>query len=156
MDIKDNTVPSPNGQVPPMPNNEAVEKRKKGAQPGNTNALKNGLYIHHKHVHNINPIEKAALYNLTDHIKYLKDYLAYLYEVGKKQNDIYLINDTARSLAVISIALGRLIHVHELHSAEPLPPDLLGIDYYDPDYQPDQYKDPTLDEIEAKLKELGA
>jgi hypothetical protein len=47
---------------------EETNKRKPGAPKGNTNALKHGLYVHHKRIRNTNPIEKAALYDLTEHI----------------------------------------------------------------------------------------
>jgi hypothetical protein len=111
-------------------------KRKKGGQPGNSNAVKHGLYVHHKTVRNTNPIEKAALYDLTDHIQALKTYLKLLYDLGLKSTDLHEVNDTVRSLSIGSIALNRLINTHEAYSAVPLPDDLLGIDYYDESFQP--------------------
>jgi hypothetical protein len=65
-----------------------LKKEKKGGQPGNSNALKHGLYVHHKRIRNINPIEKAALYDLTEHIRYMKDYLKHLYELGSKSTNL--------------------------------------------------------------------
>jgi hypothetical protein len=40
-----------------------------GNSPGNSNALKHGLYIHHKRIRNTNPIEKAG----TAPLPYLAD-----------------------------------------------------------------------------------
>jgi hypothetical protein len=133
-----------------------VKRKRRGGQPGNSNAVKHGLYIHHKTVRNTNPIEKAALFDLTDHIQALKNSLKLLYELGLKSTDLHEVNDTVRSLSLGSIALNRLINTHEAYSAVPLPDDLLGIDYYDESFQLEDYIDPPLEEIEAKLKELGA
>jgi hypothetical protein len=142
----------------PVNQQEQIEetKKKRGAPLGNTNALKHGLYVHHKRIRNTNPIEKAALYDLTDHIRSLKAYLLHLYELAAKSPDLEVVNGTLRSLSLGCIALTRLIAVHEANSTLPLPDDLLGINYYDEKYRSDEYKDPTFAEIEAKLKELGA
>jgi YD repeat-containing protein len=131
-------------------------KKKRGAQPGNTNALKHGLYVHHRAIRNTNPVEKAALYDLTDHIQHMKDYLVHLYEIGMKSTKLEEINNTARSLAVGYIALGRLIHIHDANSSISLPDDLLGVDLDDEDYRPGPYQDPSLAEIVSKLKKLIA
>jgi hypothetical protein len=135
---------------------EEEKIRKRGAPLGNTNALKHGLYVHHKHIRNTNPHEKAALYDLTDHIRSLKAYLLHLYELAARSTDLEAVKGTLRSLSLGCIALTRLIAVHETNSSLPLPDDLLDINYYDEDYHPDEYKDPTFAEIEAKLMELGA
>jgi hypothetical protein len=139
--------------------NQSLQKelgKKPDAPLGNINALKHGLYVHHKRIRNTNPIEKAALYDLTDHIKSLKAYLLHLYELAAKSPDLEAVNGTLRSLSLGFIALTRLITLHDAKSAIPLPDDLLGINYYDEKYRSDEYKDPTFAEIEAKLKELGA
>ena len=131
-------------------------KRKRGGQLGNKNALKYGLYIHHRHLRNTTPIEKSMLYDLTDHIKELKKYLHRLFELGTKSDSLEFVNETLRVLSVGCFALARLITLHDANSAIPLENDLLGVDYYDPNYQPENYKDPSFEEIEKKLKELGA
>jgi len=95
------------------PEPEEQPKKKAGAPLGNTNALKQGLYVHHKHIHNTSPIEKATLYDLTDHIKSLKTYLLHLYDLAVKSTDLEEVNETLRSLSVGCIALTRLIAVHE-------------------------------------------
>ena len=107
-------------------------------------------------IRNTTPVEKAALYDLTDHIQHMKDYLLRLYEIGMKSTDLEEMNNTTRSLAVGYIALGRLIHVHDSHSSIPLPDDLLGVDYYDENYRRDLYQDPTVADIVSKLEKLIA
>jgi YD repeat-containing protein len=161
MDDQDVTVPTINDEVLETPDVETGEnkqsgknKRKRGAQKGNTNALKHGLYVHHQTIRNTNPVEKAALYDLTDHIQHMKDYLVHLYEIGMKSTELEEINNTARSLAVGYIALGRLIHIHDANSSISLPDDLLGVDFNDDDYRPELYQDPSLAEIVSKLKKL--
>jgi hypothetical protein len=57
-----------NEQTLPVSQQEPEEgtRKKVGAPLGNTNAAKHGLYVHHKHIRNTSPIEKATLYDLTD------------------------------------------------------------------------------------------
>jgi len=161
MDDQNVTVPAINDEVLETPDVETGEnkqsgknKRKRGAQKGNTNALKHGLYVHHMRIRNTTPIEKAALYDLTDHIQHLKEYLLRLYEIGMKSTDLEEINNTTRSLAVGYIALGRLIHIHDDYSSIPLPDDLLGVDFDDGSYHSDLYRDPSVADVVSKLKKL--
>ena len=135
---------------------EEDQKKKRGAPFGNTNALKHGLYVHHRQIRNTSPIEKAALYDLTDHINSLKVYLQHLFELGSKATELEVANDTLRALAVGCNALTRLISLHEINSGIPLSDDLIGVNYYDPNYRSEDYVDPSFAEIEAKLKALGA
>jgi hypothetical protein len=117
-------------------------RKKRGAQPGNRNSLKHGLYIQSSHVRNTNPIEKAVLYDLSDSIKYAKDYMRFLYEMGLKTTSIYEANDTMRSLAISMVGLCRLINVHNRFSAIPLPAEMMHFDD----------TEPTFDELIEKLK----
>ncbi len=128
--------------------------KKQGAQPGNNNALKHGLYIHRARVRNTNPIEKAALYDLSDHIRYLKDYLRHLYEAGIKTNDLHEINETMRSMALGALGLGRLVHVHEQNSAIPIPDDMWGKKIPGSGDENSRALDLTFKELEAKLDRL--
>ena len=133
--------------------NEVIQK-KQGAQPGNTNALKHGLYIQHARVKNTTPIEKASLYDLSAHIGYLKDYMRHLYEVGITSKDLHEINETMRSLALAALGLGRLVHVHEQNSAIPIPDDMWGKKIPGSGDENSKALDLTFKELEAKLDRL--
>jgi YD repeat-containing protein len=148
--VENDLIESKEASVPPREG----KARRRGGQPGNTNALKHGLYVHHRAIRNTTPVEKADLYDLTDHIQHMKDYLVHLYEIGMKSTELEEINNTARSLAVGYIALGRLIHIHDANSSISLPDDLLGVDFNADDYRPNLYQDPSLAEIVSKLKKL--
>jgi hypothetical protein len=76
--------------------------------------------------------------------------------LAAKSTDLEAVNEAFRSLSLGSIALTRLIAVHEANSALSLPDVLLGINYYDEKYASENYEDPSLEEIAIKLKELGA
>ena len=117
-------------------------KRKRGGQPGNHNRLVHGLYIQNSHVRNTNPIEKSALYDLSDHIKYVKDYMRFLFEKGLKAASIYESNDTMRSLSMASLSVCRLITTHNIYSSIPLPAEMMRFDD----------TEPTFDELMEEFK----
>ena len=90
-----------------------LNHRKRGAQPGNLNALKHGLYVNHGNVINLTPVERAQLCDLKDLITHFKQYMEHLYTVGMQSKDLAEINETLRSMSIASMALTRLINVQE-------------------------------------------
>jgi hypothetical protein len=123
-------------------NQKPKPKLKRGGQPGNHNQLVHGLYIQNSHVRNTNPIEKSALYDLSDHIKYIKDYMRFLYEKGLKAASIYETIDTMRSLSMASLGVCRLITTHNIYSSIPLPAEMMHFDD----------TESTFDELIEKIK----
>ena len=89
---------------------EKTQKRIRGGQPGNLNALKHGLYIQKGTVYNLTPVERASLCDFNDLIIHYKKYMEHLFELGIKSKDLAEVNVTLRSLALAGMALTRLVH----------------------------------------------
>ena len=99
------------------------QKKKKGGQPGNLNALKHGLYVQGNAIYNSSPIERAQLYDLNTAVIQYKDYINRTYQNGVKQTDIDKINETMRNLSLAAIALTRLLNAYDHGRTSMLPFD---------------------------------
>ena len=95
------------------PSEVPTAKRKRGAQPGNLNALKHGLYLEGNRIRNTTPIERAQLFDICDIINYIKAYIEHTYHTGLATRDLAEINETMRSLSLAGMALTRLIAIHD-------------------------------------------
>ena len=102
-----------------------LSKKKRGAQPGNLNALKHGLYIEGRSIRNTTPIERAQLFDLIDIITYTKKYILATYEEGMKSKTLDDFNVTLRSIAIASTGLSRLINLHNQFQNSSLPTDFV-------------------------------
>jgi hypothetical protein len=98
-------------------------KRKRGAQPGNHNGLKHGLYIEGHSVRNTTPIERAQLNDLGGIIDHFKDYMDTLYEEGQKSKTLAEFNETMHNMSLAAMALTRLLYVHNQFQNSSLPAD---------------------------------
>ena len=84
--------------------------RKRGAQPGNLNALKHGLYVHRDTPLIPNAEQRAQLSDMREYIVQLKSFMRHLYATGMQSTDPAEITRILRSLSLASIAITRLIH----------------------------------------------
>ena len=89
---------------------EVTQKRIRGGQPGNHNALKHGLYVKGGWIKNTSAIELANLSDTNDIIIHYKQYMEHLFELGINSKDLNETNITLRSLALASEALTHLIN----------------------------------------------
>ena len=105
--------PARRGRPPAGSPKPQVPKKKQGAQPGNLNALKHGLYVQGNAIHNTSPLERARLFDLNTAVNHYKDFIDLAYEKGIKLTDIDKINDTLRNLSLAAIALTRLLNVYD-------------------------------------------
>ncbi|MBA4385410.1 MAG: hypothetical protein C0410_11790 [Anaerolinea sp.] len=108
-----------------MTDQTTTPKRKRGAPPGNLNALKHGLYIEGRSIRNTTPIERAQLTDLIDIINHLKHYINVTYEEGLKSKTIDQFNETLRSISIASSGLYRLINLHNQFQNTSLPSDFV-------------------------------
>ncbi len=105
----DPDIPSAYSSDPPE---VATSERKRGGQPGNLNALKHGLYLDGRRIKNATPVELAQLYDVTDLINRIKQYMAYTYDYGMRSRDLREINETMRALSLAAMSLTRLSEMH--------------------------------------------
>jgi len=106
-DIPKRRVGRPKKEVDP-----SIPKRSPGAPKGNLNALKHGLYVNGCSVSNTTPFERAELSDLKKLIEYVKNYITKAYENGMTLKSTDEINHTLRDISLASIALTRLLSVH--------------------------------------------
>ncbi|MBA3073291.1 MAG: hypothetical protein FP831_06830 [Anaerolineae bacterium] len=104
---------------------QPTPSKKRGAQPGNLNAVKHGLYIEGRTIRNTTPIERAQLTDLIDIINHLKHYINTTYEEGLKNKTIDQFNETLRSISIASTGLYRLINLHNQFQNTTLPADFV-------------------------------
>jgi hypothetical protein len=98
-----------------------IQKRSRGAQPGNLNALRHGLYVQGNAIFNTTPMERARMVDLAGAIDQLRNYLDNLYQNGMKLKNISEINATTHALSAGYFTLTRLITLHDLSRATMLP-----------------------------------
>ena len=91
---------------------QVPSKKKRGAQPGNTNALRHGFYA--RELGRLDPcsLDEREMRNLLGEAAMLKDYMYYLYNSQVDKTDRHEIAETLRSLSMAGVALARLLQVH--------------------------------------------
>lgn len=108
-----------------MSENSEIVPRRRGAQPGNLNHLKHGLYIEGRSIRNTTSIERAQLFDLNLIITRTKDYINRLYEEGLKCKTIAEYNLTMHNISSAAMALTRLISIHNQFQNTSLPSDFV-------------------------------
>jgi len=108
-----------------MSENSEIVPRRRGAQPGNLNHLKHGLYIEGRSIRNTTSIERAQLFDLNLIITRTKDYINRLYEEGLKCKNIAEYNLTMHNISSAAMALTRLISIHNQFQNTSLPSDFV-------------------------------
>ncbi len=114
----------PSFEVIDPPPSSPVPKRNRGAQPGNLNALRHGLYLEGNRIRNTTPLERAELFDIANVINYIKDYIQFTWQAGRSAKELADINETMRSLSLAGLSLARLIAIHDQHISSPLPGNL--------------------------------
>lgn len=87
-------------------------KRKKGAQPGNINALRHGFYA--RDLGKISPSQysEVEMRNLLGEAAMLKDYMYFIYNCNLGSADSAVLAETLRALSLAGMSLSRLLQVH--------------------------------------------
>lgn len=87
-------------------------KRRRGGQPGNTNALRHGFYA--RDLGKISPSQysEAEMRNLLGEAAMLKDYMYFIYKCNLDSTDSAVLSETLRALALAGMSLSRLLQVH--------------------------------------------
>ncbi len=86
------------------------QKRKRGGQPGNTNALKHGLYLAGCRLRNSTRVE-AHIPDINDLIDKLKRSIQITYEVSQHAGNLAESTEALRSLSMAVTGLIRLINL---------------------------------------------
>ena len=103
----------------------ASPKRKRGAQPGNFNALKHGYYLSEAHLRAAAPLLVADLANVLETIVYIRGFVRRIYETDLHGAGLVEISGAINALDLSGIAIARLItlnkkdalHAHSAFSA---------------------------------------
>lgn len=94
------------------PKTEIIPAKKKGAQPGNSNALRHGFYARNLGNFPLSKYSEGEMRNLLGEAAMLKDYMYFLYNINLDSTDSAALSDTLRALAMAGMALARLLQVH--------------------------------------------
>ena len=86
------------------------QKRKRGGQPGNTNALKHGRYLAGYRLRNAAEA-KIDLPDIDELIERIKVSIQYNFEIGIHTDNLAESNQALRSISLAAIGLGRLINL---------------------------------------------
>jgi hypothetical protein len=87
-------------------------KGKRGAQPGNKNALRHGFYARNLGMSSPSQLNEPELRNLLGEAAMLKDYMYILYNKNLESHDSVILAETLRALSMAGMALSRLLQVH--------------------------------------------
>lgn len=90
------------------------EKRKRGAQPGNLNALKHGFYLNHARVRGTAPLKAADLDSVSSCIAAIREQIRRTGEANLDHATLEEVSEATRSLAFAGLALARLIRIQQI------------------------------------------
>jgi hypothetical protein len=93
---------------------EDKPKRKPGAQPGNTNALKHGLHANQPLPSKIVPAEVDPASGLHEEIAMLRVFMRRVMLESDRPMDHRELLDTMRALSLASLSIARLLKVQHL------------------------------------------
>ena len=120
-----------------------LSKRKRGGQPGNTNALKHGLYLAGNRLRNSARVE-AHIPDIYDLIAKLKRSIQVTYEVNLGADNLAESTEALRSLSLAVNGLIRLINLSNKSGKSTFSPGL------------DEFSTETYQALLAKYKQLHA
>jgi len=90
-------------------------KRKRGAQPGNTNALKHGFYSHHFNSLELSDLDTALSEGLTDEIALLRVIIRRVFEYADfESQDMHTWSKALNTLGAASTRLAGLLRTQQL------------------------------------------
>jgi hypothetical protein len=95
-----------------MENSEKPGKRKKGAQPGNNNAIKNGFYSRYFKKRDITDLQKHDFEGLKDEIELFRVQIRRISEMSSGINNLPDALDYLNCLSNAVDSLSRLVRTH--------------------------------------------
>lgn len=95
------------------PRQVEVITRKRGAQPGNLNALRHGFYARDLGMMSPGQYSEKEMRNLLGEVAMLKDYMFILYNKNIESTDTPVLSETLRALSMASMAIARLLQVYD-------------------------------------------
>jgi hypothetical protein len=119
------------------------QKRKKGGQPGNTNALKHGRYLAGYRLRNAAQVE-VHIPDINKLIETIRRFIHITFEAGLQSDNLANSNQTLRSINLAVIGLVRLINLSHRINNSRVPPVL------------DQHSLETSHALIAKYRQLCA
>lgn len=90
------------------------QKKKRGAQPGNLNALKHGFYLNHTNLRGAAPLKSADLSSVSDAITAIREHIRRTSEFNLDHVTLEEVTEATRSIALAGLALVRLIAIQDL------------------------------------------
>lgn len=103
----------------------AEEQRKRGAQPGNTNALKYGFYSRRLPSRELDGLEDTAVSSLKDEIDVMRVFSRKVAELGADVDDLDEATTLLRVLSLATSSINRLVRTHTRIPDPDLDPALL-------------------------------
>ena len=88
-------------------------KRKRGAPPGNLNALKHGRYTREALSRKPEPVAREKFEKIDDHIRYIRDFMHHIFQVGMQSTDLDQSLRLLNTYTLASFALIRLLRLWE-------------------------------------------
>jgi hypothetical protein len=88
------------------------QKRNKGGQPGNTNALKHGRYLAGYRLRNAAQVE-VHIPDINELIETIRRFIHITFEAGLQSDNLTDSNQTLRSISLAVIGLVRLINLSQ-------------------------------------------
>ena len=95
----------------PLPCTE--QKRRKGGQPGNLNALKHSFYMNHAAFRGAAPLKSADLDSVSTAITVIRELIRRTGESDLTTATLEEVSEATRSLAFAGLALARLIRIQQ-------------------------------------------
>ncbi len=92
---------------------QTEQKRRRGAQPGNLNALKHGFYLNHSNLRGAAPLRAADLDSVSDAITAIREHIRRTSEMKMDHVTLEEVSEATRSLALAGLALVRLFHIQQ-------------------------------------------
>jgi hypothetical protein len=103
---------------PPTPPQQAQDKRKRGGQPGNTNAAKHGLYSRNFRSVELDDLPAAMAQDLTEEIAMLRIVMARVLALAAESEDLPTTAALLGSLGHASTQLSGLLKTQRLISGD--------------------------------------
>jgi hypothetical protein len=94
------------------PDDNAIPpRRRRGAQPGNLNALKHGRYLTTDHLESLVPIDPSHLTDLGKYIEMIKHFMRVTYADGLNSESVEEVRMTLHVLSLAGLTISRLANL---------------------------------------------
>jgi hypothetical protein len=91
-----------------------MTKRKKGAQPGNTNAVKYGFYTRRLPARDVDGLDQTPATSLKDEIEVMRIFSRKVAELGADVDNLDEAKDLLRVLSLSTSSINRLVRTNSL------------------------------------------